>query len=404
MPRLRPADDRDAGFSLVEVVVALLLLSLVAASSAAFFLRSSIASSEQQRNQAASALATQAMETARSVRPAYLVQGRNTALVQAQWTASSSPQKSDTFPASDAGATGSATPMLPMTTSTTVSGETYSVSTLVGVCFRLRAVSSDTCTKAGAGNANTTPSGYVRMYRVMVDVSWSTGNANRCSSGKCTFRTSSLVDPTAELRWSVTPAPVIEPSTQGTTAQTTSSAITLDTLVNAGNTDQNSRLVVSSVNDGGGVFKIDGVPYSSPTKVVGSTLTFTPPLNTVGTYSVRWFVRNADGQASKTVAITIPVAPVANADSITVSRALLAGTTIDPLANDKPNSGTSVVVNTPVRTGGSCVLTRIGTSNKFSVSTPKVTDSCSFTYTVQGAGANSALVTTATALTINVIA
>ncbi len=263
----------------------------------------------------------------------------------------------------------------------------------------------DTCTKAGRPNANSTPNGYVPMYRVMVEVSWATGNGNRCSSGTCTVRSASLVDPTAELRWSVTPAPVIEPSTQGTTAQTgSSSPVSLDTLVNAGNTDQNSRLVVSSVTDGGGTFNIDGSPYANPTRTTGRALTFTPPLNTVGTYSVRWFVRNADGQASKTVAITIPVQPVATADTITVSRLLFSSTTIDPLANDKPNSGTSVVVTTPVKTGGSCTLTRIGTTNQFKVSNSGVLENCTYTYTVQGAGANSALQTDPTTLTIRVIA
>lgn len=405
MPRLRPADDRDAGFSLVEVVVALLLLSLIAASSAAFFLRSSNASSEQQRNQAASALATKAMEDARSVRAAYLLQGRAQAAVRNQWDAASHPQEADTFQAWDATAGANATPMLPLSSTTTVSGQTYSTSTLVGICFRLRSAAADSCTRAGLSNANSTPSGYVKMYRVMVEVTWATGNKSRCSTGTCAVRSASLVDPTAELRWSVTPAPVTEPSTQGTTAQTgTSSPVSLDTLVNAGNTDQNSRLVVSSVNDGGGVFAIDGSAYSNPTRTTGRALTFTPPLNTVGTYSVRWFVRNADGQASKTVAITIPVQPVANADSVTISKALLGSTTIDPLANDKPNSGTSVVVTTPARTGGSCTLTRIGSSNQFKVSNSGLLETCTFTYTVQGAGSNSALQTAPTTLTIRVIA
>ena len=349
-----PEDGRDDGFTLIEVVVALVLLGLIAASSATFFLRSSVASSEQQRNQAATALATRAMDTARSVRPDYLLAGRFKDTVNAQWTASSTPLKASTFPAWDGAAGAASVATLPLTTEVKETGQTYKVSTLVGVCFRPTGnLTNDQCTKATAANADSAVAGYVRMLRVVVEVSWKSGNGStRCSAGTCTYRADTLVDPSAELRWSVTPSPIVEPSTQGTTAQTgTSSTVPLRTLVDAGNTDQYSRLLVSSVQAGTGAFNIDGSPYSATTRFTGKDLSFTPPLNTVGTYWVRWFVRNNDGQASKTVTLTVPVLPVATADTFT-AKLLTSSQIIDVLTNDKPNARPVGVRRGPRADGG----------------------------------------------------
>ncbi|WP_432522479.1 prepilin-type N-terminal cleavage/methylation domain-containing protein [Kineococcus sp. SYSU DK006] len=401
-----PGDHRDAGFSLVEVVVALVLLAAIAASTAAFFLRGSVAASEQQRNQAATALATQAMDSARAVQVKYLLAGRSENAVNTQWSASTAPLKTSTLPAWDSSAGAASVPALPLTSTVQQQGQTYRISTLVGVCFRpTGSVSNEQCTRAGASNAQSTVTGHVRMYRVIVEVSWSNGaRSSRCQAGTCTYRTDTLVDPSAELRWSVTPAPVIEPSTQGTTAQTgTSSAVSLRTLVDAGNTDQYSRIYVSSTNAGTGSFNIDGAPYDAATRFSGKELTFTPPLNTVGTYWVRWFVRNNDGQASKTVTMTVPVQPVATADTFT-AKLLTSATTIDVLANDKPTGGPSVYVETPVRTAGSCGLTRVGTSNRFTVTTANALETCRWTYVLRGVGDSSNLRTAATNLTVQVIA
>ncbi|GAA0289615.1 prepilin-type N-terminal cleavage/methylation domain-containing protein [Kineococcus aurantiacus] len=405
MTSLPPEDRHDAGFSLVEVVVALMLLAAIAASTAAFFLRSSVAASEQQRNQAATALASQAMDAARAVRPDYLLAGRSQSAVTNQWNTSSAPLKTSTFPDWDSAAGPASVPALPLASTVQQQGETYSVSTLVGVCYRPAGnVANEQCTKASASNARSTVSGYVRVYRVVVEVSWTTGGSTRCKAGTCTYRADTLVDPSAELRWSVTPAPVVEPSTQGTTAQTGSStAVTLRTLVDAGNTDQYSKVLVSSTQAGNGYFSLDGTPYNATTRFSGKELTFTPPLNTVGTYSVRWFVRNNDGQSSKTVTMTVPVAPVATADSFT-AKLLTSTTTVDVLTNDKPNGGPSVYVEDPVRTAGNCTLTRVGTSNQFKVTTQNALQTCKWTYVLRGVGGDSYLKTDPTVLQVQVIA
>ncbi|NAZ74893.1 prepilin-type N-terminal cleavage/methylation domain-containing protein [Kineococcus sp. T13] len=405
MTDLSPRDHRDAGFSLVEVVVALVLLAAIAASTAAFFLRGSIAASEQQRNQAATALATQAMDSARAVQAKYLLAGRWENAVNTQWTASTAPLKTSTLPAWDPAAGAASVPTLPLTSTVQQQGETYQISTLVGVCFRpTGSIATDQCTRAGASSAQSTVAGHVRMYRVVVEVSWSNGaRSSRCTGGTCTYRADTLVDPSAELRWSVTPAPVVEPSTQGTTAQTgTSSAVSLRTLVDAGNTDQYSRVYVSSTSAGTGRFNIDGTPYNAVTRFSGKDLTFTPPLNTVGTYWVRWFVRNNDGQASKTVTMTVPVQPVATADTFT-ALPLTSSKTIDVLTNDKPTGGPSVYVETPVRTAGSCGLTRVGTSNQFTVTTTKLLETCRWTYVLRGVDDSSNLKTAATNLAVQVV-
>ena len=401
-----PEDGRDHGFTLVEVIIALVLLGLIAASSAVFFLRSTVAASEQQRNQAATALATQAMDSARAVQADYLLAGRWETAVKDQWNASSTPLKTSTFPTWDDTAGAASVPTLPLRSTVQQRGETYSISTLVGVCFRPTGnLTNDRCTKATASNAQSTVAGHVRMLRIIVEVSWTSGNGSaRCAAGTCTYRADTLVDPSDELRWSVTPAPVIEPSTQGTTAQTgASSPVALRTLVDAGNTDQYSRLLVSSAQAGTGTFNIDGSPYSATTRYSGKDLTFTPPLNTVGTYWVRWFVRNNDGQASKTVTLSVPVQPVATADTFT-AKVLSSTQTIDVLTNDKPNSGPSVYVDDPIRTSGNCTLTRVGTSNQFRVTTPSALQTCRWTYVLRGVGDSASLKTDATNLTVTVIA
>ncbi|NAZ84616.1 prepilin-type N-terminal cleavage/methylation domain-containing protein [Kineococcus indalonis] len=431
MLRGTPEHHAEEGFSLVEVVVALSLLALVAASSAVFFLRGTVAASEQERRQIATTLATQAVEASRSVRPDYLLTGRRSADVQAQWTRVAPVEASTTFPAWDSTAVPGATPTIALASTTRLSGETYAVDTLVGVCYRLRSQVNGQCTKGTGTDAQTTPNGYVKLYRVIVQVAWTPGGGSaRCRGGACTYRTATLIDPTAELRWSVTSAPVVEPSTQPIDAQKgTATPKPLRTLVDAGNTDQNSRVWISTVNAGGGTFRLDGTAYDAATKRSGRELTYTPPLNTVGTFTARWFVRNYDGQSSKTVTLTVPVRPVAVNDVVSVTAAHLvpgggnaigigngngnggssgsSAVTVDLVANDTPSTTATVEVTDPVRTSGTCTLTRVD-AGRFSVSgaTGSLLTSgqtCRWTYTLRGTGANSGLVSGAAQLTVNVL-
>ncbi len=83
----RMQSDRSGGFSLIEVIVALGLILLVMTSSVVFFVNSLHTSAGQQSRQAAISVADQAIEVARAVPVANLVDGRDQATADAQWTA-----------------------------------------------------------------------------------------------------------------------------------------------------------------------------------------------------------------------------------------------------------------------------------------------------------------------------
>ena len=205
----RTAAAGEEGFSLVEVVVALAVLGVVATSALGFFVRTLAADAALQHRETAVALAAAAMEQVRVADPAWgaaatttsgtdqqqgLAAGRAKAAVEAAWTASSFPEKGLTVPAWDSTATG-APPVVPITTGpTTVSDQTFTTTVLVGTCGRPRGAASAECTAAVTG------SGVVLLQRVVVEVRWQ-AVAGACPTGGCTYRTSALVDPSADATW-----------------------------------------------------------------------------------------------------------------------------------------------------------------------------------------------------------
>ncbi|MEJ5944659.1 prepilin-type N-terminal cleavage/methylation domain-containing protein [Pseudokineococcus basanitobsidens] len=212
---MRPTQRRtlaagEGGFSLVEVVVALGILAVVATAALGFFSRSLAAEVAVQHREAAVALANAAMEQVRVVDPAWgtattngagtqqaqgLAAGRTKAAAKAAWDASSAPEKAVTVMAWDPTATGSSTPVVPITSGPArVSDQDFTTTVLVGTCGRPRTSAAGDCTTA------VTASGVVLLQRVVVEVRWKPV-AGTCPAAGCVYRTSALVDPNADATW-----------------------------------------------------------------------------------------------------------------------------------------------------------------------------------------------------------
>lgn len=397
----------DEGFTLVEVIVALTLLAVVASAALVFFVRGTSGVAALQRKQSAVALANQATDLARSVVPNDLVKGRSTTGVLAQWAASSVPDEAISYPAGDPVATG--TPLLPYAVTQRVSNQTYTVNTLVGICYRTRAdVTGSGCTLApGSPTAVpvATPSGLVKMYRVMVEVTWNAkGQASGCTDGLCTYRVSTLVDPTVDPTWNVKAAPIPNSTPRSVDAQVgENKAVDLTVVSAASNVDDDTRFVVVSTNVGQGQLSVDGTAFNQQDRNRGAVLTYTPQQNVLGTWSLTYYLINGDGQTSSQSTLTLRVVPVAVGDTATVARG---GAVVVAFGqNDKPAVGGGAVQLTPgslTRTAGTCTAGAPTANGTVTVTGGTAAGPCTFSYTTQGTGANTALVSGTATITVTV--
>ncbi|NAZ81701.1 prepilin-type N-terminal cleavage/methylation domain-containing protein [Kineococcus sp. R8] len=409
--RWRPAGD-DEGFTLVEVIVALALLALVAAATLTFFIRGASSATGLQRQQAAVGVATQHLELARSVSPANLLKGRYAAAVDAQWGASTAPDLALTWRASTGPApTAPAVPVaqaVPLAGSATVSNQLYSTSTLIGHCYRDRAAAgaaSAPCTRAGGSAAGVADPGYVKLYRVVVEVTWRTaGRGAGCAAGVCTYRASTLVDPTTDQRWIVSSPPVGSLTPRRVPAQSAAAPVAVDLqIVTAGrNVSDGTRFTIQSSGVSRGKLLVDGVAYDAAKGVrSGKKLTYTPLANDVGSYSLTYTLRNPDGQASEVTTLTIAVVPNVLADAGSVAAG--AKGTLDFGANDVPATyGDKVVVRSFSQASGACSATS-WTANGTLTFTAGAAGKCTWKYQARGnTTATSGLTSDETTITVTV--
>src|SRR5690242_2883013 len=173
------AAEREAGFTLVEVIISMVLLSMLLTSIGVLFVGGITHAAGLQRRQAAVVLAQQAIEAARAVTATpdgrgcvKLLQGRTKTLVDAQWSAAPSGVTSVTdeawMPTGCAGAVilplqGLVAGMGTVTDPVFLGGQPYTVRTFIGTCVLTSA--RDACLQASA-----VPSGGATMYRVVARV------------------------------------------------------------------------------------------------------------------------------------------------------------------------------------------------------------------------------------------
>jgi type II secretory pathway pseudopilin PulG len=194
--RLRAArmqSDRSGGFSLIEVIVALGLILMVMTSSVVFFVNSLHTSAGQQSRQAAISVADQAIELARAVPVANLLDGRDQATATTKWAA---------LPAAAAAAKAASvlmwdtppvapTPAVPFTVAdptTFVNKTQYTVDTAIGGCW-VTATAPVRCTAPV-----TPPTPTPNVYRIIVDVHWPAAQGQSCPASRCDYIVTTLRD------------------------------------------------------------------------------------------------------------------------------------------------------------------------------------------------------------------
>ncbi|MBO9556535.1 prepilin-type N-terminal cleavage/methylation domain-containing protein [Cellulomonas sp.] len=369
---MRPDSDTgvrqpDAGFTLIEVVVALFLLGVVAAAALTFFIRGMQSTSHLQRSQNAVAVATEAMERARAVKPGIadiatgtsgLVIGRSKAAVDAAWAAAAPVDVADINAEYDTQAATRPGMALPITYTTKASDTTYTVTTLVGSCFRLKSASTadQACTKAGDATTS------VKMYRVSVVVTWKPGKGGQCGAGDCVYRVSALVDPTKDASWNLTSKPVAYDD-DVITFETGGAAFVSNILAN-----DEPGYVAPGVNP----TSITVNPAFGLAEAVASgseigRLKYTPPANESGITSLRYRLRDGAGRTSNEATVAIQVTPKAGNGT---APAVLTGSTT---AITVPAAGTGLTVTSATVSGGGSITGTSGTTITYKAGTSATT-------------------------------
>jgi prepilin-type N-terminal cleavage/methylation domain-containing protein len=216
VPEPPPAleDARDAGFTLVEVLVAIMLVGIVMTALTAFFVSTVSVVSHQGGTQVAAQLADDGVERVHALRGSAVAAGRDKASSDSQWASPvprAAPYLADMQETWDATATfpaGASAPLPTTARTITVNGISYGQNWYVGKCWQ---------PPAGGDCRATQTSGDVELFRVVVAVTWS---ARQCASSACSYVTSTMVsnaasDPYFDPNLGVPPPTVNDPGDQG---------------------------------------------------------------------------------------------------------------------------------------------------------------------------------------------
>ncbi len=297
----RQQGRRDAGFTLIEVVLALVLLSTLMSSMAVLFVRGMQHLAGLQRRQAAVQVAGQAIEAVRAVSTTpgqdgcvKLLQGRQQAGADLQWA--DAPAEFTTI--SDEvwtsnlctgaivvpwqgipGAGGTVTDPV------VVSGQPYTVQTFLGTC--VLTAGRDQCLRAAD-----VPAGGPVMYRVLVRVGW-TGSGCTTTTD-CTYAASTLVDTNADPTFNVrgTAGPV---AGADAVCLAGGAAGTINLLANDTGSLGNAPVTVVTPPQ-------KGTLAASITSGVGG---YTPTGGASGTDTFSYYLTDVNGQISSTVTVTL---------------------------------------------------------------------------------------------------
>ena len=229
------ATAADSGFSLIEVVVAIALLIIVSTSALYFVSKARYTSTDQQATQIAATLASSTMEQVYAIEPSTnllsgvskLYNGRNRTDVTAAFAANSAiPGVVSTFPVWDSTATATATsataacptptvasipssgPLLPLSCTNTVNGTIYTVTTLIGACYRAASYTNGAAQDCTAPSTVPTPNpvpaasttSLIQLTRVIVIVAWNASTSCPLAGG-CTYSTAALFNTDTDPIW-----------------------------------------------------------------------------------------------------------------------------------------------------------------------------------------------------------
>src|SRR5450755_1158275 len=189
----RTRSDASAGFSLIEVIVALTLIIFVMSASVVFFVQSMQMSAGQQSRQAAISVSDQAVELVRAVPVANLLDGRDQATSDTQWTnlpAGAAAAKAASVELYDTPPVAATRPVqFTVADQTTFVNKTqYTVDTDIGGCW-VTATAPVRCTAPG-----TPPTPTPNVYRIIVDVHWPAKLGQNCPASRCDYVVTTLRD------------------------------------------------------------------------------------------------------------------------------------------------------------------------------------------------------------------
>lgn len=327
----------DSGFTLMEVVWALFLLGLVAMGALGLFINGAKTAVHLQRNQAAVGIASGAMDVVRSVSggavnatgTSGVIKGRAQSDVQTVWDEATARDSSDTSDMTIAwdpeGGMDVSTQWVPVRTTATVDNQEFTIDTLIGQCFRLRAAATtdQNCLAVDPGGDN-----YVRLYRARVVVTWDEGEA---STGKHSYRLSSLIDPSEDATWNTAVKPFAYDDEVSVPAGDpgTFFGIVLNDTVEYNASGSVSPVVNLTQPSLGSVSINAGLGLNG--------VVFTPPADTSksGTVTFTYKVEGTSGERSVDPAtVSVHILPAPKDDTIFVEPGSSSDITPEMLAND----------------------------------------------------------------------
>jgi len=392
--------NRASGFALIEVMVALVLIGVLATAVLSFFTGAMRATSHLQRTQSAYAVAAEAMERVRSVSAVVLpggtsgiLMGRAQSDVLAVWAAAATIDKAGSTAVGDwdPTVTTSVNAAVPLVSDVVRSGVHYTVTTLIGECYRLATGSGgdQSCTVPNPGTA-------VRVFRVTVVVGWKPTSAGACGGAAlCLFRMSSLVDPNTESNWNLAAKPVAyddnisvvtgDPAVSGDPHTTGYEILANDVI---GSVTSNPVTKLSDPAFGTAAVITSGASMGM--------LNYTPPLAASGLTSLTYMLRDAAGRTSVPGTVNISVFPKAVNDSTSVP--LGGSVDISVATNDLGTFATPRVV---AIVSGPSVGSASVVNGQIRYVAPASGSSTSLTYTITD---TSGLTSTAATVSITLIA
>ena len=369
---------QDDGFTLIEVVVALFLLGMVATAVLLFYVRGVQATSHLQRSQSADSVAMEAMEKLQGVNAqgrtalgvSALLGGRYSGDVTAASTAFSS-DAAGSVPASDPAASpGSVGAAVPITASVLRGGTAYTVTTLIGTCYRAKSLTGADQTCVGVD-----PGSSVQEFRATVIVTWKPTVAGQCGGAAlCSYRISALVDPSADVSWNLTARPVayddqISLIASGAPATAKYEIVKTNDII--GSVTSNPVIIVT--------------PPAGTASIIASgpemgMLQYAPPAGFSGTTTMVYKLRDAAGRTSNEANVVITVKPKAAPDSFSVYKG--ASTVVNILANDLGTFTAGSLIST---TAGPAIGTLNVSGTTVTYNAPSSGTSATFKYTVTDA-------------------
>jgi len=340
----------DEGFTLIEVVAALSIIVIVSTAALYFFVGGTRAITHQQRTQDAVSIANGAMEDAFAVVAkttngiSGVLKGRTQDAATAAWTLGTTNNVdgiSRSYLVWDTTAAANATPAVPITTTSKHSNAHYTATTIIGSCYRSNSGGASAPCGKLTGYTNdpgTAPSGYAKIMRVMVLVTWPS-TAGTCTGGTCSFQTSSLIDPNDDQVWNNTTKPIAVDDAAVVYAGQSTVVSVLD----------NDIIGPVTVNPVNGVTVTSG---TGTTALQGNgSVKFTAPSNASGKMTFTYYLKDGAGRQSNTATVTVSVMPVLVNDSYAIAKSDTP--LLDVTTNDMATPASIQITTAP--TGGPTV-------------------------------------------------